>query len=85
MLVLAAVCVLLLSGLAIYRGMDLRERSAQNLRATKNLNLLIEEENARARELEEYAGEIGTNAFAAWYAKARMGLISDNEILIRGE
>ena len=84
-ILLAAVVVALLSVLALVQGFQLREKNQQYAQTCQELQQKIEAEEARAEQLKEYSEYTKTEDFVKWYAKNRLGLVEDGDIILKSE
>ena len=75
----------ILSVMAVRSGLELQKKAEANQAEIDRINALIEQENERTLELDEYSERIGTEEFAAWYARVKMHLVTDNELVIQGK
>ncbi|MBQ8638482.1 MAG: septum formation initiator family protein [Lachnospiraceae bacterium] len=84
-ILLVASVVAVLTVLAFWEGFRLQARNSEYEKTRQELELKIAEEEKRAAELEEYREYTKTTEFAEWYAKARLGLVQENEIIFKSE
>ena len=75
----------ILSVMAVRSGLELQKKTNANLAELAKINTLLEQEQERTQELAEYSERIGTDEFAAWYARTKMHLVTDNELVIQGK
>lgn len=82
--VVAAVALILL-GWMLMESRDLSNRLAINQARVAELELSIENENARTKEIEELKEYMQTDEFAEEVARERLGLVKENEIVFKEE
>ena len=73
--------VALLSGLASYQGLQLKQRNETYQQELDYWQQQIDEQKQRQDDLANYKSYTKTKEFYEWYAREKMGLIYDNEIL----
>lgn len=83
--VIGLVVVALLALVVSYRGLQLKQRNEEYLAEQAYWEAQIAEQEQRKEELERYKTYTKTKEFYEWYAREKMGLINDNEILFIGE
>ena len=75
----------ILSVMAVRSGLKLQKKTNANLQELARISTLYEQEKVRTEELAEYSERIGTDEFAEWYARAKMHLVTDDELVIQGK
>ena len=65
------------------KSFELRTKYSDYQKQEAELQAEIDEENERTKELEEYEKYTKTDKFVEEYAKEKLGLVYDNEILFR--
>lgn len=84
-ILLVALVVAVLAVLACAEAFRLKARNDEYAKVRQELEQKIEAEKERTAELEEYREYTKTKEFAEWYAKERLGLIYEDEILFKSE
>ncbi len=84
-LLLVLIVVFILAVCALTEGYRLYQRNQEYLAIRNELLLKIEEETARTEELNAYREYTQTDEFIEWYAKERLGLVKENEIIFKAE
>lgn len=82
MLSIGAVLVLLVV-VAMIGSVSLQAKNKEYMAQEEELNTQIEEEKARAEEIEELEEHMGTQEYIEQIAKDKLGLIYEDEILFR--
>ena len=82
---LVVICVVFLVITASVESVRLRRMNAKYSVMEAELEEKISREQERRAELEKYRDYTETDSFAEWYAKQYLGMVRENEILIRGE
>lgn len=75
--------VLSLALVVTLKGASLRDKDREYQIKEENLNSLVEKEEARAQELEEYKIYVQTKQYVEKVAKEKLGLVNPNEILLK--
>lgn len=75
----------ILSFMAVRSGLSLQAKANANKEELTKVEALIEQEKERTQELEDYSERIGTEEFAVWYARVKMHLVTDDELVIQGK
>lgn len=84
-ILLVLLVVLVLAVCALTEGYRLYQRNQEYLAIRDELNLKIEAEEARTEELKAYQEYTQTDEFIEWYAKEKLNLVKENEIIFKGE
>lgn len=84
-ILLVLLVVLVLAVCALTEGYRLYQRNQEYLAIRDELQLKIEAEMKRTEELEAYREYTQTDEFIEWYAKERLGLVKENEIIFKAE
>ena len=84
-ILLVLLVVLVLAVCALSEGYRLYRRNQEYLVIRDELNLKIAAEQARTEELNAYKEYTQTDEFIEWYAKERLGLVKENEIIFKCE
>lgn len=82
---LTGVVVLMLVVVVAVRSTELREKQALYAEKAAVLEQQIEEEKARAEEIEEYRKYTQTKKYVEEVAKDKLGLVYDGEIIFKEE
>ncbi len=67
------------------KSLSLREKEAAYKAQKMELEAQIKEEKARAAEIEELGGYVGTDEYVEDVAREKLGLIHENEIVFQAE
>ncbi len=79
---ICSVIVLLIIMLSV-NSVTLRAKETSYQAQEAELTSLIEEEQARSEEIDELEDYVGTDAYIEEIAKERLGMVYDNELIIR--
>lgn len=82
---LVSIVVLLVLVAVSVRSMELQEKLDTYTAKENQLTQQIEAEEERAEEIEEYRKYTQTKKFAEEYAKEKLGLVYEDEILFKQE
>ena len=82
---LVVICVVLLVVTASVEASRLHRMNEKYARIEQELEQKISREEERRAELEKLRDYTETEDYAEWYAKQYLGMVRENEILIRGE
>lgn len=82
MLLVTTVVIMMIVVVSINNS-NLRKKQEQNQAEIEQLEKLIAEEEARSEEIEEYRIYTQTKKFVEEYAKDKLGLVYENEILFK--
>lgn len=66
-------------------SMKLREKNKEYIRQEMELTAQIEEETARAEEIEKMKDYVGSDEYIETIAKEKLGLAKENEIIFKPE
>ena len=77
------IVVLILLGVLVFKSMELKAKYNDYEVREATLQAQIDDETARTKKLEEYEKYTKTDKFVEEYAKEKLGLVYDNEILFR--
>ena len=80
---LAVVVMLVILGAISVRGLYLTSKLNEYNAKKQELEELIEAENRRTAEIEEYAKYTQTNEYVEEVAREKLGLVRENEIIFR--
>jgi len=80
---LAVVVMLVILGAISVRGFYLTGKLNEYNAKKQELEALIEAENKRTEEIEEYAKYTQTNEYVEEVAREKLGLVRENEIIFR--
>ena len=83
-LAISAVLVLLIAVLTV-NGMTLRAKEKSYQIQIAELEEQIEEEKARAKEIDELEKYVGTDEYVEEVAKEKLGLVYEDEIIFKAE
>lgn len=75
--------VLILLSVLVFKSVELKNKYDDYEQKEALLQSMIDDENARTTKLEEYEKYTKTDKFVEEYAKEKLGLVYDNEILFR--
>ena len=84
-ILLVLLVVLVLAVCALTEGYRLYLRNQEYLVIKHELEAKIEAEKLRTEELNAYKEYTKTDEFVEWYAKERLGLVKENEIIFKCE
>lgn len=79
----AAAAILIMTCVVGYHSFSLREKEARYAAREQELRTLIEQEEARTKELEEFETYTKTKKYAEEVAKDKLGLVYGNEIIFK--
>ncbi len=79
------VVVCLMAVISMSRGYKLYQNRLTYEAEGAKYDILIAEEQAKAEELKAYGEYTKTEEFVAWYAREVLGLVKENEILLKRE
>ena len=82
---LAVLVMLVILAAVGVRGYYLSAKLAEYDKKKEALRTQIEEEKLRSAEIEEYAKYIQTDEFIEEYARDKLGLVKEGEILFKNE
>lgn len=82
-IMLVLVVVLVLAVLAIVQGYRLNRKNQEYMKIEQELLDKIEEETARQKELQEFKKYVETDDFIEQYARERLGLVYENDIILK--
>lgn len=77
--------ILLLAVMVSVNGMTLRAKEKSYQAQEVELERQIEEEKARASEIDELEKYVGTEEYVEEVAKEKLGLVHENEIIFKAE
>ena len=80
---LAVIVILVMMGVVGINSVSLTQKERRYAAREEELLKLIEEETARAAELEEFAKYTKTKKYAEEVAKDKLGLVYENEIIFQ--
>ncbi len=75
--------VLLLFAVVTANSISLRAKEKEYLGQEQDLEQQIEEEKARAEEIEELREYVGTDQYVEDIAREKLGLVHENEIILK--
>ncbi len=81
--VLVAMVVLLISIIIFVQGRNTRIKLDAYTQQQETLNSLIDEQEARSLEIDEYEKYVQTKAYAGDQAQEKLGLVKEGEIIFR--
>lgn len=82
-MICVSIVVLMLMVVILFKSIELKAKYANYVDRETALQMQIDEENERTKKLEEYEKYTKTDKFVEEYAKEKLGLVYDNEILFR--
>lgn len=83
---MAISCVILLMLVFVtVASMGLKVQNMNKQERIESLNALIEEEEKRAEEIEEYSKYVQTKKYAEEVAKEKLGLVYEDEIIFKAQ
>lgn len=80
---IAALAIMILVAVVGVNSISLKQKEQKYAAREQELLMLIERENARAAELEEFATYTKTKKYAEEVAKDKLGLVYENEIIFQ--
>lgn len=84
MLAVSAVLVLLMVVVSV-NGMTLRAKEKEYQAQETELEQQIEDEKARASEIDDLESYVGTDEYVEEVAKDKLGLVYEDEIILKGK
>lgn len=84
MLAVSAVLVLLVIVISV-SGMTLRAKEKEYQAQEAELEQQIEDEKARASEIDDLEAYVGTDEYVEEVAKDKLGLVYEDEIILKGK
>lgn len=84
-LILIALVVLLMVIVIGYKAMGLKETLDANSQKEAELQQQLDDENKRAKDIEEYAKYTKTRKYVEEIAKEKLGLVHDGETVYKNE
>lgn len=78
-----SVVVLILLGVLLFKSNELKHKYSEYEDRETAIQTQIDNETERTQKLEEYEKYTKTDKFVEEYAKEKLGLVYDNEILFR--
>ncbi len=82
---LAVLVMLVILAAVGVRGYYLSQKLSEYDRKKAEIQAQIEEEKIKSREIEEYAKYVQTDEFIEEYARDKLGLVKEGEILFKNE
>lgn len=80
---LVSLVVLMLMGVLTFKRIELNSKYDAYVKQEEDLQAQIDAEHERTEELKEYEKYTKTDKFVEEYAKEKLGLVYDNEILFK--
>ena len=77
--------ILLLAAVLFMNGISLREKERAYRAQEAELKQQIEEEKARASEIDDLEQYVGTDEYVEEVAKDKLGLVNENEIIFKAK
>lgn len=77
--------ILLMAALVVVGGVSLRAKEKNYLAQETELKKQIEEEKARSQEIDEMEAYVGTDEYVEEIAKEKLGLVKENEIILKAK
>lgn len=84
-MILIALVVLLMVIVIGYKAMGLKETLDANSQKEAELQQQLDDENKRAKDIEEYAKYTKTRKYVEEIAKEKLGLVHDGETVYKNE
>lgn len=84
-MICVTIVVSMLMIVILFKSMELKQKYAGYVERETALQTQIDEENERTKKLEEYEKYTKTDKFVEEYAKEKLGLVYENEILFRSD
>ena len=84
-LILIALVVLLMVIVSGYKALGLKETLDANSQKEAELQQQLDDENKRAKDIEEYAKYTKTRKYVEEIAKEKLGLVHDGETVYKNE
>lgn len=82
-MICVSIVVAMLMVVIVFKSVELKAKYTSYVEQEAELQALIDSENERTKKLEEYEKYTKTDKFVEEYAKEKLGLVYDNEILFR--
>ena len=76
---------IVLAAVAFVRGVQLQAKAAEYEKQVNAMREKLEKEKQRTTDLEEYKTYVQTKEFVEQYAKEKLGLIYEDEIIFEGQ
>ena len=75
--------ILLMTALVVVGGISLRAKEKSYL--AQETELKIDEEKARSQEIDDMEAYVGTDEYVEEIAKEKLGLVNENEIILKAK
>ena len=77
--------ILLMTALVVVGGISLRAKEKSYLAQETELKKQIDEEKARSQEIDDMEAYVGTDEYVEEIAKEKLGLVNENEIILKAK
>ena len=77
--------VLVITALVVVGGISLRAKEKSYLAQETELKKQIDEEKARSQEIDDMEAYVGTDEYVEEIAKEKLGLVNENEIILKAK
>ena len=77
--------ILLMTALVVVGGISLRAKEKSYLAQETELKKQIDEEKARSQEIDDMEAYVGTDEYVVEIAKEKLGLVNENEIILKAK
>ena len=75
----------LMTALVVVGGISLRAKEKSYLAQETELKKQIDEEKARSQEIDDMEAYVGTDEYVEEIAKEKLGLVNENEIILKAK
>ena len=77
--------ILLMTALVVVGGISLRAKEKSYLAQETELKKQIDEEKASSQEIDDMEAYVGTDEYVEEIAKEKLGLVNENEIILKAK
>ena len=77
--------IFLMTALVVVGGISLRAKEKSYLAQETELKKQIDEEKARSQEIDDMEAYVGTDEYVEEIAKEKLGLVNENEIILKAK
>ena len=77
--------IFLMTALVVVGGISLRAKEKSYLAQETELKKQIDEEKARSQEIDDMETYVGTDEYVEEIAKEKLGLVNENEIILKAK
>ena len=82
---LSVLVIFLMTALVVVGGISLRAKEKSYLAQETELKKQIDEEKARSQEIDDMEAYVGTDEYVEEIAKEKLGLVNENEIILKAK